>query len=143
SATTRAAWMVGACAMAPAPIELGLPFPNEDEEREAEERIEERFEKLGLRIMRRTGSGGPYDADPIAGVFSDRDKRSLAAQFLGRAYLTAYSFVSANRRGVERLAELLVERREIYGDELLRVLDSLELRVPEIDLLDAAAWPAV
>jgi len=134
---------VGACAMGPAPIELDGPFASDEEREKAQERIEQRFERLGLRIMRRTGSGGPFDADPIAGVFSDRDKRSLAAQFLGRAYLTAFSFVRANKQAVERLAELLIERKEIYGDELIEVLDGLKLRVPEIDLMDAAAWPGI
>jgi ATP-dependent Zn protease len=143
SATARAGWMVGACAMGPAPIELDGPFASDEEREKAQERIEQRFERLGLRIMRRTGSGGPFDADPIAGVFSDRDKRSLAAQFLGRAYLTAFSFVRANKQAVERLAELLIERKEIYGDELIEVLDGLKLRVPEIDLMDAAAWPGI
>jgi ATP-dependent Zn protease len=143
SVTARAGWMVGACAMAPAPLELPEQFADEEEEQTTLEKVEKRFEQIGLQIMRRTGTGDPMDGDPTNGTYADKDKRALAAQFLGRAYLTAYAFVLANKAGVERLAELLLEKKEIYGDELLRVLDHLELRLPEIDVLEEATWPKV
>jgi ATP-dependent Zn protease len=143
SVTSRAGWMVGACAMAPAPLELAETFANEAAEHKALQRVQRRFEQIGLQIMQRTGGGGPFDGDALAGIYSDKDKRALAAQFLGRAYLTAYAFVHANKAGVERLAEILVDRKEIYGDELLSLLDHLELAVPEIDLLDEATWPRI
>ena len=139
SVTTRAGWMVGTCAMAPAPLELPERFETEEEEEKAVEKVEKRFEQIGLKIMRRIGS----DTDVFGGTYSDKDKRGLAAQFLGRAYLTAYAFVKANKDAVERLAEALLEKKEIYGDELIRMLDHLELQRPAIDLLDEATWPKV
>ena len=45
--------------------------------------------------------------------------------------------------GVERVAEVLIERREMHGDEVVELLDSLELKVPETDLLEDAVWPRV
>ena len=142
SVTSRAGWMVGACAMAPAPLELEEEFSSEAEEHKALQRVQRRFEQIGLQIMQRTGVGG-LDGDPVAGIYSDKDKRALAAQFLGRAYLTAYAFVYANKPAVERLAEILIDKKEIYGDELISLLDHLELELPAIDLLDEATWPRI
>jgi cell division protease FtsH len=93
--------------------------------------------------MRRAGSGGPFDADPISGVLSDRDKRQTAAQLLGQAYMAAHVLIQENRAGVERVAEVLIERREMHGDEVVELLDSLALKVPETDLLEDAVWPQV
>ena len=36
---------------------------------------------------------------------------------------------------------MLVERREMHGDEVVDLLDRARLRMPEIDLLDDATWP--
>jgi hypothetical protein len=127
--------------MAPAPLELAEDFASDAAEHKALQRVQRRFEQIGLQIMQRTGGG--LDGDTLAGIYSDKDKRALAAQFLGRAYLTAYAFVHANKEAVERLAEILLEKKEIYGDELLSLLDHLDLRMPEVDLLDDATWPRI
>jgi len=34
-----------------------------------------------------------------------------------------------------------VLRRELYGDEILQLLDAQDLRVPEVDLTKDEAWP--
>jgi cell division protease FtsH len=93
--------------------------------------------------MRRSGGGGPLEVDPIAGVLSDRDKRATAAQLLGQAYVAAHVLIAANRDGVEKVASVLVERRELHGDEVVELLDSLDLKVPEVDLLVESSWPTV
>ena len=36
---------------------------------------------------------------------------------------------------------MLIERKEIYGDELVDLLDSVGLRIPELDYGDEAIWP--
>ena len=77
----------------------------------------------------------------IAGVFADRDKRALAAQLLGQAYMRAHALVQANRQAVEHIADVLVERRELHGDEVLELLDSAGLRVPDVELTKDAVWP--
>ena len=142
-ATTRAAWMVGSCAMGPEPVVVNGNAETDEEREAGREKILKRFEEIGLQIMRRAGSGGPFEADPIAGVLSDRDKRQTAAQLLGQAYMAAHVLVEANRDGVERVAAVLIERREMHGDEVVELLDGLELKVPETDLLEDTVWPRV
>jgi ATP-dependent Zn protease len=143
SATARAGWMVGSCAMAPEHVELNGTFKKPEAEEEAREKIMKRFDQIGTQIMRRSGSGGPFDADPIAGVFSDPAKRAMAAQLLGQAYLRAHHLVAANRDAVEHIADVLVERREMHGDEVLELLESANLKVPEVDLTKDDAWPTI
>ena len=143
SATTRAAWMVGACAMGPEPVTVNGSCETDEEREAGREKILKRFEGIGLQIMRRSGGGGPFDADPIAGVLSDRDKRATAAQILGQAYMAAHVLIDANRQGVESVATVLVERREMHGDEVVELLDSMQFVVPEVDLLEDAVWPQV
>ena len=139
SATAQAAWMVGASAMGPEPFEV-TPLDDESEE-EARERILKRFQVIGVQIMNRTSGGGPFAENPIAGVLNDRDKRDLAAQILGQAYVSAYNLILHNKDGVEKIADALVERREVFGDELLAILDGVHLKKPELDLAQEDTWP--
>lgn len=143
SATASAAMMVGGWALGPDPVELKGTYDSLEDEEAERERIMDRFERIGMRIMQRTGGGGPYAVDPIASVLSDREKRKAAAQILGQAYMTAHLLVEANRDGVEKVADTLVERKEIHGDEVVDMLDSIELQVPEVDLADDAIWPRI
>ncbi len=143
SATARASWMVGNCAMGPNPIDLGGRFANIEDADAEREKLLRRFEEIGVQIMNRSGGGGPFDADPIAGTLSDRDKRRSVAALLGQAYLTAYATIAANRPAVERIAETLIQRKEMHGDEVVELLNRQRLVRPEIDLLDASTWPQV
>src|SRR5918993_1020758 len=141
SATAQAAWMVGASAMGPEPFVV-TPLDDESEE-QARERVLKRFESIGLQIMNRTSGGGPFTENPIAGVLSDGDKRKLAAQILGQAYVSAYNLVLHNKEAVERIADELVVRREVFGDELVEILDAAKLTMPEIDYSSEDAWPTM
>ena len=76
-------------------------------------------------------------------MLGDRDKRSLAAQLLGQAYVTAYALISHNKKAVEQIADALIEKKELFGDELVEILENAELKIPKIDLAQAKAWPAV
>ncbi len=148
SATARAAWMVGACGMAPEAPESNGRGNGKLAKRvlAAEEKVDDvmkRFEQIGLQIMNRTGDGGALGHDPLAGVLGDRDKRSLAAQLLGQAYVTAYALISHNKKAVEQIADALIEKKELFGDELVEILENAELKIPKIDLAQAKAWPAV
>jgi len=139
SATATAAAMVGMWAMGPDPVHiqgsLGLP----DDGGQALERLE----RVGTAIMNRANMSGPFMQDPIASVLGDRDKRSAAAQILGQAYVTAYALIASNREPVERIANTLVERKEMHGDEVVDLLNSVGLKRPEIDLTDDRTWPQV
>jgi ATP-dependent Zn protease len=140
SATGRAAWMVGASGMSPAPLDLhGHKFADETEE-ETRERVMKRFEDVGLRLLNRTRAGG-MTGDPIASVLGDPRKRAYAAQFLGEAFVTAYNLVRLNKEKVQHVADTVIDKKEIYGDDLVRLLDAQGFERPEIDWTAEDTWP--
>ncbi len=141
SVTAQAAYMVGASAMGPEPFAI---TPRKDEtEEEARERILKRFEKIGLAIVNRTGGGGPFSEDPIGAVLGDRDKRVIVGQLVGQAYVAAYNLIVANRDAVEHIADVLAARRELFGDELLNLLDEAKITIPDVDLSEESSWPTM
>jgi ATP-dependent Zn protease len=141
SATSRAAWMVGMCGMGPEPIELNGSGPEDAEaRRELEQEIMDRFERIGVQIMNRA-AGMRESGDPIPSILGDPSKRRAAAQILGQAYLTAVCLVRHNRQQTLRIAETLVERKELHGDEVVEVLDAANLEAPHIDVTDETIWP--
>jgi cell division protease FtsH len=139
SATATAAAMVGMWAMGPDPVHLGdgLETP------EQTEKILERLERIGAAIMNRSTASGPMTADPLASILSDRQKHRAAAQILGQAYVTAYALMAGNRRPLERIADTLVDRKEMHGDEVVELLAGVGLERPKIDLMDEKTWPTV
>jgi hypothetical protein len=46
-----------------------------------------------------------------------------------------------NKDAVERIANEIVEKQEIYGDDLVRLLDAQNLKKPEIDWTKEEIWP--
>jgi hypothetical protein len=139
SATATAAAMVGMWAMGPDAVHLDGGLHVDDHAEHALKRLE----RIGLTIMNRAGSSMPFASDPIASVLGDRDKRAAAAQLLGQAYVTAYSLMVSNRRQLERIADTLVERKEMHGDEVTDLLNSVGLQRPDIDLSNDRTWPTV
>jgi ATP-dependent Zn protease len=135
AATDRAAWMVGACGMAPPYVELRCDDESEDEMRE---RVMKRFQKIGSQIVNRSGA-----SQVEAGVLHDPSQRAMVEQLLGQAYLAAHHLVAANKQAVENVADVLVERRELYGDEIVRLLEAQSLQIPEVDLTSNEAWPRI
>jgi hypothetical protein len=55
----------------------------------------------------------------------------------------AHATIVHNREGTEKVADALVEKRELYGDEVVALLDSAGLEKPTIDVLDEATWPRI
>src|SRR5436305_1748891 len=143
SATLRAAYMVGTSGMCPQPIVLEGGKLDDESAGEARERIMQRFEKVGLTLMNRTQGGGVLASDPIASVLQDRFKRAYAAQILGQAYVTAENFIATNRDAVERIAAAVIAKGELYGDDLVGLLDQQRLQKPEIDWLEEATCPRI
>jgi len=143
SATARAAWMVGACAMAPEPIRLNGGLKTAAKKDEAREKIMKQFEQIGAQIMNTGGGHGPFSHDPISGVLGDRSKRAMVAQMLGQAYLSAHHLIEHNKDKVEKIADVVVERKELHGNELLALLDDAKLEIPTVDLTKEEAWPAI
>jgi ATP-dependent Zn protease len=140
SATSRVASMVGAAGMGPEPLDLRGRVPKELLE-ETEQRIMDRFEKIGLQIMNRASAGSALQGDWIASSLGDPAKRRAAAQILGQAYITALCCVRHNREAVARIAEVLVQKKELYGDEVVDLLRESDLEAPVIDILDESIWP--
>ena len=142
SATNQACRMVGFSAMAPSPIDLSDRIADKERREEEEERVMERFEKIGAQLMHRSG-GGMMDGNPFAATLSDPMKRKLVAGLLGQAFVIAYCTVKLNHDGVDRVATRLVSEGEMYGDDVVELLDSAELRKPDIDVLDEDTWPVI
>jgi ATP-dependent Zn protease len=137
STTWKAAIMVGAAGMAPQPIDLrGKRFADETED-ETRRRVVKRLEDIGLRLMNRLSGPG----DPVAGVMTDPRKRAYAGQFIGQAFVTAYNLIRINKDKVEAVADAVMEQKEIYGDDLVRLLDAQNFVKPEIDWTDPVSWP--
>jgi ATP-dependent Zn protease len=112
--TQLATWMVGAWGAGPEPIELnGTTFADETPE-QTRQRILKRFEEVGLRLMNRTRGSADAHADPIASILHD---------------------------SAERVAEAVIEKREIYGDELIELLNAQQFEKPKIDWTQEAVWP--
>ncbi len=141
SATWRVSWMVGNAAMAPERIDFNGKFVLKRDEDEARERIQKRYEEIGLQIMRRASPSTPYAPDAVGAALSDPYKRSAAAQLLGKAYVDAHLLIEANRDAVKHIADVLVERKELHGDEVLELLDESNLVLPDVDLTEDRAWP--
>ena len=90
--------------------------------------------------MNRPG-GRRVQHDPLAGVLGDPAKRAMAAQLLGQAYVAAHQLIEHNKPGVGRVADVLVDRRELHGDEILGLLESVSLEIPERDPTKEESWP--
>jgi SpoVK/Ycf46/Vps4 family AAA+-type ATPase len=140
--TARASHMVGYHAMAPARIDLSGRIEDPEEREQEEERVLERFEKLGDQIMQRAG-GGLLDENPYSATLGDPAKRRLVAGLLGQSFVVAWNTVRHNREGADYIATRLMSAGELYGDDVTTLLDDARLSKPEIDVLDEASWPVI
>ena len=138
-ATARVATMVGAAGMGPQRIEL-IGVKTGDEEA-ARAKALRHCEEIGLQLMNRTRGSADFQGDPVASVLQDRDKRGHAAQILGQAFVTAHNFIVVNRDAVERIANEVIAKQELYGDDLIQLLEAQHLQRPEIDWTKEDMWP--
>jgi hypothetical protein len=141
SASTSAAVMVGFSGMGPQPVDLShLEFESDEAREAAEQEYMERFVRIGQKIMNRS-RGMTQSGDPIAAILRDPHKSQAAAAILGQAYVTAFCVIRHNRDAVAYVADQLVERKELFGDEVVDLLESVELEAPAIDITDETIWP--
>jgi hypothetical protein len=139
SVTIHASHMVGYHGMAPAPIDLSDRFADREEREEQEEKIMERFEKLGYQLIHRSGVGdSAYDAS-----IRDPAKRKLVAGLIGQSFVVAWNTIKANKDGTDFVAERLIDAGELYGDDVVALLDQARLRKPTIDVMDETTWPVI
>ncbi len=139
TATATAASMVGLWAMGAEPVTLNGSLA-------ADKDVEDvlgRLERIGNTIMNRATGAGPFSENPLGAVLGDPHKRAAAAQILGQAYVTAYALMAANREPIERIADTLIERKEMHGDEVTELLNRVGLQRPALDLMDDRTWPTV
>jgi ATP-dependent Zn protease len=141
NATSEVAVMVGAAGMAPLPPDLGATKFADESPEDTRKRVTQQLEDIGLRLMNRTRGSADFHADPVASVLQDPRKRALAAQLLGQAFVIAYNLMAANKDAVARVADVLVERQEIFGDDLIALLNAQRLVKPEIDWTKDETWP--
>jgi ATP-dependent Zn protease len=146
SATATAALMVGMWGMGPEQMPISIrpdkrlaPGEQPDQRRVVRERLQE----IGDQIMNRASGGSNYATDPIDNVMHSPGKREAVAVLLGQAYVTAYTLMATNRDALNKIADVLVERREMHGDEVVELLNSVGLVRPQIDLNDDSTWPGI
>jgi ATP-dependent Zn protease len=140
AATGRAAWMVGVSGMGPDRISLNGTRSEEEREQERE-KIQKRLESIGLQLMNR--ASGDFQHDSIAAVLGDPTKKRFAAQIIGQAYVNAYQLVVQNQDAISMIADHLVARKELYGDELIDLLNSVGLQEPTVDIGKEETWPTL
>jgi ATP-dependent Zn protease len=141
--TNHAATMVGVAGMGPQRFDLQDATHGDESPEEIRQRLDSRFEALGLQLLNRTRGSADVHQDPIASILMDPFKRKNAATLLGQAFATAVNFVAANRQKIDAVARELIQKREIYGDDLLALLDRQQLVKPEIDWSREESWPRI
>jgi hypothetical protein len=57
--------------------------------------------------------------------------------------VAAHNLIVANREAVEHIADVLDARRELFGDELLNLLDESKIAIPQVDLSEESSWPTM
>ncbi len=139
-ATARVATMVGAAGMGPQRIEL--------HGRQARRRGRRRARKITEALRGdRPAADEPHARQRRLPGRPDRvrapgpSKRSHAAQILGQAFVTAEHFIAVNKDAVERIANEVIEKQELYGDNLIQLLEAQHLQRPEIDWTKEEIWP--
>ena len=73
----------------------------------------------------------------------DPAKRKQVAGLLGQAFVIAWNTIRANKEATETVADRLVEAQELYGDDVVALLNEVRLRKPDIDVLDDSQWPVI
>ncbi len=96
--------------------------------------VRDRFVRIGRRLMSTSGE-------------KPKTKEAQVAEFLGHAFVTAYNCIRINKDAVERVANTLIERKEIFGNDLVSLLNEQELETFDhmslfsFDLTEDDVWP--
>ena len=106
------------------------------EEEAARKKLDDYFLDTGGKLLAVASLSDHY-----AEALTRPDKRQLAARIVGHAYLVAYKFAEQNKDAISRVADELVERRELNGDEITELMDSLHLKPAVVDYLEERTWP--
>ncbi|TMD12617.1 MAG: AAA family ATPase [Chloroflexi bacterium] len=98
-----------------------------------------RAQMIGHRLISQASyqSGALGETDVVGQVLRDREKARDVAQILGSAYVDCWRLMLKNKEAIDRIARVLVERKELVGREIDELLDAVTLVGPEA----ADAWP--
>jgi ATP-dependent Zn protease len=98
-----------------------------------------RAQMIGHRLISQAAyqSGVMGETDVVGQVMRDRDKARDVAQILGSAYVDCWRLMLKNKDAIDRLARVLVEKKELVGREIDELLNTVTLIGPE----PADAWP--
>ena len=55
--------------------------------------------------------------------------------------MTAYNLMLLNKDKVQKVADKVLEEKEVYGDDLVHFLDAKKFEKPQIDWTDENVWP--
>ena len=135
SVAYQAARMVGHYAMGPERVPMPATMTH-SEEAAARKKLDDYFLDTGGKLLAVASLGDHY-----ANILRAPDKRAMAARIVGQAYLVAYKFAEQNRDAISRVADELVERRELNGDEITELMDSLHMKPAVVDYLEERTWP--
>jgi ATP-dependent Zn protease len=139
AATTIASMMAGASAMGPPRIEFDRYMSRSDEDA-AREKVMKRFQGIGERLMAPVSTAGSGFDDLRIGT-SGVAKGPIVAQLLGYSFYVAYNTMTQNKAAVEKVASRLVEQKEIHGDDVVDLLNSVNLKPAKLDYLEESTWP--
>lgn len=139
--TASAATMVGMYGMRARSQDLSDYVADPSSRAEQEQQLRLRYQRIGLSLMNRSYTSGMYGGPSLAAVLEDESKRNEAAVFIGSAFMAAYWLIQHNQDATEKVAEAVLDQKEIYGDEIVDLLDSLDITIPDIDPTDESNWP--
>jgi ATP-dependent Zn protease len=146
SATATASAMVGMWGMGPDELPIMLRPSRRlgpGEQPDAQAQVRERLEEIGNQIMNRASAATVEGAGMIGNTVVSPSKQAAVAQVLGQAYVMAYSLMATNRDALEQIADELMARKEMHGDEVGELLDRAGLVRPQINLDDDSTWPTI
>ena len=127
--------MIGSHAMGPPRVTFDREL-TADEERQARLRLSRYLQRTGRRIVALAST----DEHSLR-VLGSRGKGDLADEMVGHLFLIAYTFAVQNREAIRIVADVLVEKRELYGEEISRLMNSVGLVAARVDYLDEQSWP--
>ena len=74
--------------------------------------------------------GAHAQGTPAGAVLNNPNARRTVAQLLGHAYIDDWRLMYVNKEAIDQAAEALIAQRELVGDEIAGLLDSVGLREP-------------
>jgi hypothetical protein len=127
--------MAGVWGMGPEHVVFEPPL-NKRDAPPARVAVMNNFERLGEQIMNRASAD-------VGAVLNDEAKRRTVALLLGQAFYKAHATMAQNRRAVQYVADELIDKRELHGDEVVDLLDRAGIKNPQFDYVNPETWPRI